>query len=397
VLNRSAPTRPSETQAEPQALRFVNARLILADRVHDGSLTVRDGLIEAIDGADAGGLVEIDCAGDMLLPGLVDIHTDHFEKHLYPRAHVRWDPIAAALAHDAQMIGAGVTTVFDSICVGSTEKDSERREILRPIVQAMKICRANGMFRADHLFHMRCEIVDPETPAALAEVIDDAAVRVISIMDHTPGDRQSRDLEAWIHRTMKATGRSREAVLALKQEMEERTRGLAERIGAEVVAMAQARGLRLLSHDDATPEHVALAAEHGVHISEFPTTLEAAEAARAAGLGIVAGAPNYARGGSQSGNVAVRDLLERGLVDILASDYVPRAMLDAAFGIAADPTLPYDLPAAIRLVTAAPAAAGGLTDRGTLAPGLRADLLRLRMAAGHPVVVSAWRAGERVA
>lgn len=391
-MNRHAPL----PNAAVSALTLANARIVARDRIIEGALRIEEGRFAAVvEGADVPAEA-IDCEGDFLVPGLVDIHTDHFEKHVFPRAHVRWDVVAAAMAHDAQIIGAGITTVFDSLCVGSAGAKEERREILKPMVEAIRLGRLHAMFRADHYLHLRCEIVDPETPALMDEVAGHDFVKVVSVMDHTPGQRQSRDVEAWLYRQGKATGQPREALITEMEDTIARAKGIGAKVRAEVVRRAQARGLPLLSHDDTTRADVDEAIADGVAISEFPTTIEAAEAARAAGLLTVAGAPNYLRGGSQSGNVAVRDLLERGLVDMLASDYVPRAMLDAAFRIGEDASLPYDLPAAMRMVSLMPARAGGLTDRGEIAEGQRADVLRIRRAVGHVVIAGIWRAGERV-
>lgn len=391
-MNLHAPV----TATQDDSIAITNAHLILSDRVIEGSIVVEGGRIVEIEPGRTDRPGAVDAGGDYILPGLVDVHTDHFEKHVFPRAHVRWDPLVAALAHDAQIIGAGVTTVFDSICVGSSEGNSDRAEILGPILDAIRVGRRNDFFRADHLIHLRCEIVDPQTPDLVAGVIDHPDVRLVSVMDHTPGERQSRDVEGWVHRKMAASGASREAVLAEMRAIQERAQGIADGVRAQVIAMAAARAFPTMSHDDASVEHVAQAVSDGVTISEFPTTVEAAEAARAAKLAIVAGAPNYVRGGSQSGNIAVKTLLQLGLVDILASDYVPRSMLDAAFRIADDADLSFDLPASIAMVTSKPAAAAGLADRGELAVDKRADLLRVRRVIGHPIVVAAWREGRRV-
>jgi len=235
------------------------------------------------------------------------------------------------------------------------------------------------------------------TPDLAAAVIDREFVRLVSVMNHTPGQRQSRDIEGWAYRQMKAKGYTREAAMVEMAEIVARAEGVSAVVEPAIIAMAKARGLPLMSHDDATVEQVAHAEREGITISEFPTTIEAARAAREAGQKTVMGAPNYLRGGSQSGNVALRDLLEEKLVDILASDYVPRAMLDAAFRIADDTALDYDLPASVRMVSLTPARVAGLTDRGEIAPGQKADLLRVRRAVVHPVIVTAWRSGQRVA
>lgn len=384
------------SKAHEASFLLTNARIVLADRIITGSITVENGVITAIDevlhGKDA-----LDFDGDYLLPGLVDIHTDHFEKHVYPRAHVRWDYTRAALAHDAQIIGGGVTTVFDSLCVGATTDNPERAQILGPMIDALEKTQAAGMLRAEHFLHLRCEITDPETVALTAANIDRAIVKVVSVMEHLPGLRQSRDIDAYVARASKSTGESDHIVREKIKLLVEEKSHIGEMVRPQVVALAKSRGLPLLSHDDTDIEHVDMAADEGVLISEFPCTMEAAREARARSMLTVAGAPNILRGGSQSGNVAVRDLLAENLVDILASDYVPRSLLDAAFMIAADEDLDFDLPAAVRMVTKTPAEAAGLKDRGEIAVGKRADLLRVGTHDGHPFLKTIWRQGTRVA
>lgn len=373
-----------------------NAKIVLNDTVVEGSVVIEDGRIAAL-GTGRAGAGALDFGGDYLLPGLVDIHTDHFEKHVFPRPHVRWDYMRAALAHDAQIIGGGVTTVFDSLCVGVSSEDSERAAILGPMIDVLERAQAAGMLRAEHFVHLRCEVVDPRTPELTAANIDRPLVRVVSVMEHLPGIRQSRDMDAYVNRLQKAGGES-EAIIRdrIAQMVAERS-DIGRTVRPEIVALARARGLPLLSHDDTDIEHVDLAADEGVAISEFPCTLEAAREARGRSMLIVGGAPNIVRGGSQSGNVAVRDLLAERLIDILASDYVPRSMLDAAFLIAKDPALDYDLAAAVRMVTKAPAEAAGLADRGEIAAGKRADLIRVGEHDGHPYLKAVWRKGHRVA
>ena len=377
----------------PSSGCLTNARLVLRDRVMRGSVTIEAGLIAAIGPPNAEG---VDCAGDFLIPGIVDVHTDHVEKHLFPRAGVVWDAMAALLAHDAQMIGAGTTTVLDSLCVGATMKNQERRQILGPLLDTLDAAVAANLMRADHLVHLRGEISDPATPALVDANFDRTSVRMFSVMDHTPGDRQSPDIKAW-------TAKMAAQMQIDAAESEARTDALIERsarhaatVRAHVTAAAAARNLPLMSHDDATPRHVDQAASEGVVVSEFPTTLEAAQAAKAAGLAVVAGAPNYLRGGSQSGNIAVRDLLAGGLVDALASDYVPRSMIDAAFRIGDDDSLAITLPQAVAMVTAVPARMARLSDRGSISEGLRADLVRVRPGPTCVTVCAVWRDGRRV-
>lgn len=373
-------------------ISLTNASLVLPDAVHRGAVRVVDGRIAEIADHIEGGT---DCGGDYLIPGLVDVHTDHVEKHLIPRMGVIYDYLGALLAQDAQVTGAGVTTVFDSISVGAFMKNPERREILDPLLDALEEGRGAGLFRADHLIHLRCEVVDIATIKLIDANIGRAPVRLVSVMDHTPGDRQIPSVEQWISRSRDLG--TPEELAAEFVHMKKRSETIGPKVRDHVVQVARAAGKPLMSHDDRSVEHIRQAVDEGVAISEFPTTLESAHAARAAGMAIVAGAPNYLRGGSQSGNVNVADLLQEGLVDILASDYVPRSMIDAAFRIAEDPDLPQTLPEAIAMVTSAPAKSAGLQDRGAIEVGLSADLARVKRHDRVAHVTALWRGGRRIA
>ncbi|WP_299481242.1 alpha-D-ribose 1-methylphosphonate 5-triphosphate diphosphatase [uncultured Roseibium sp.] len=372
-----------------------NAKLVMANEVVLGHLAFSKGRIVSVDAGVAPHSGE-DLEEDYLVPGLVDIHTDHFEKHVFPRAHVRWDPLRAALAHDAQIIGSGITTVFDSLCVGATIKNPERREILSPMVDALETAQSAGMLRAEHLVHLRCEITDAETARLTEENIGKEIVRMVSVMEHLPGRRQSKDIEGYIQRRMADSGETRAAVERDVQELLNHSDAISEEVRPAVVALAHTHALPLLSHDDTELHHIDEAVAENITISEFPCTLEAARKAKQHGMHVVGGAPNVLRGGSQSGNVAVSDLMLEQLVDILASDYVPRSMLDSAFMIASEGSFQEDLAAAIRLVTKTPAEVAGLSDRGEIATGRRADLLHVGMHGGHPFVKRAWVAGTRV-
>lgn len=375
---------------------ITNATLVTPEGEIRGAVRIADGRIAEVlyDSApqEAGAA---DWQGDYLLPGVIDIHTDHFEKHVFPRSHVQWDEMTAVMAHDAQMIGGGTTTVFDAICVGASMKQPERREILGPCLDAFSRLKEAGALRADHLIHLRCEVSDTETPALVAANIDKPLVKVASVMNHAPGDRQSPDVERYIARQAINMQISLEEARARTDELIARAAAHADNVRAEVASMVLSRGMALMSHDDATDEHVEIAHREGSTIAEFPTTIEAARAARARGMATVAGAPNILRGGSQSGNVAVRDLLVEHLVDMLSSDYVPRSPLDAAFAIADDPALDHGLYEAFSLVTRNPARAAGLDDRGAVEVGLRADIIRVRRIAGRIQMREAWVEGVR--
>ena len=373
-------------------LIFSNARIVTPEAVVTGTLRVEDGRIAAVEeGTSAAGE---DLDGDYLIPGLIDLHTDHLERHVAPRPGVMWNNVSAALAHDAQVATAGITTVFDSLSLMGEHKGVPRGKLLRPMVDGLEAARRQDMLRADHFLHLRCEVADPHVLDYLAVLVEDPAVRLLSIMDHTPGQRQYVQVEKWRQANRHRYNEAELDVLLKERQAAQEIH--ADRHRHAIADIAARRGLALASHDDETAAHVDEAVSLGVAISEFPTTAVAAEAARRHGLSILMGAPNVVRGGSHSGNVGAADLAKAGLLDILASDYVPISMLHAVCMLAEDP-VGLGLPQAIALVSANPAKAAGLDDRGTIAPGLRADLVRFRLVDGVPHIRSVWRAGKRVA
>ncbi|HME83169.1 MAG TPA: alpha-D-ribose 1-methylphosphonate 5-triphosphate diphosphatase [Roseiarcus sp.] len=376
---------------------FRNARIVTAERVFLGAVATEDGVIaEVHEGAVSRSGVDFE--GDYLLPGLVELHTDHLEAHFVPRPAVMWHAGSAVLAYDAQIAAAGITTVFDSFRVGTDEAELGFRVGERVAALADAVTRAAeaGLLRAEHLTHLRCEVPAPNVIDFLEEFLASRPTHLISLMDHTPGQRQFRDLETYFHFYGGMSGRGREEIEALARERRNvgAARAMANR--PRIVAIAKARGIVLASHDDTTIDEVKHAHADGVTIAEFPTTLEAAAASRAVGMETVVGAPNVVRGGSHSGNAAARDFAEAGHLDILSSDYIPAALLMAAFRLAETPAVG-GLSGAIRLVSKTPAEATGLNDRGEIALGRRADLLRVGLHDGEPVVRAVWREGRRVA
>ena len=373
----------------PGELLLKNARVVTATDCYAGCVLVRDGLVvEVRPGQTA--VPGIDLAGDHLLPGLVDIHTDNFERHVAPRPGVEWPMTAAMLAHDAQVAAAGITTVLDCLAVGDHRLGSPRPRILAEAVDTLHRARERDLLRADHLLHLRCELTVADTPATFAPYSGDSLLRMVSLMDHTPGQRQWADLAAF-RRTGIAADEQVDHLIRRRRDEQVRWATVHRQV---VAAMCRGRRLCLASHDDATAEHVAEALAHSVGVAEFPTTMVAARAARAAGMRIVMGAPNLVRGGSHCGNVAAAEVAAAGLLDVLASDYVPASLLFAAFLLHRD--LGYRLPAAVAAVSLTPARMVGLDDRGEIAPGQRADLVWVRHADRVPHAVAVWRAGMRV-
>ncbi len=375
--------------------RIRNAILVTADQHLPGSLAFEgDRITDIASGGSHHG--ELHWHGDFLLPGMVELHTDNLEKHLMPRPKVAWPVIPAILAHDAQIAAAGITTVLDAIAVGDIDPDSLRMQTLTSCVAGLHEAQNAGILRADHFLHLRLELAEKSLLDLFDPFLADPLLKLVSLMDHTPGQRQWTDLTHYRTYVTGKRGWSSDKVDAMLDDMllrQDRYAAVNRR-----AVIARCRTMRvpvpLASHDDTTLEHVDEGVGDGVAISEFPTTLTAARAARERGLGIIMGAPNLVRGGSHSGNVSASELARADLLDALSSDYVPASLLHAAFLLQRQG---FSLPKAIATVSRNPACMVGLTDRGEIALGLRADFLRVRVVDGIPVVLETWKAGARIA
>ncbi|AXS39154.1 alpha-D-ribose 1-methylphosphonate 5-triphosphate diphosphatase [Breoghania sp. L-A4] len=372
---------------------FRNARLVLADTVIHGDLCVRDGVIAAIDTASPG--AGEDMQGDWLVPGLIELHTDHLECHYAPRPGVRWNPLAAVQAHDAQIAASGITTVFDALRVGMDEDSRVTSADMRLLADAIEFAQTSDRLRADHFIHLRCEVSSPDALEGFHLFDDDERVRLASLMDHTPGQRQFVSLDAYKIYYQGKTGMSDAEFEAFSAMRMAQAGKYSDANRAAISSQCHERGIVLASHDDATQAHVDEAVGQGIAVAEFPTTLDAARASHKAGMKVLMGAPNVVRGGSHSGNVAARKLAEAGLLDVLSSDYVPFSLLQSAFMLA-ETVEGISVNAAINMVTKTPAEAVGLEDRGMIAVGRRADLVRVRTDGDVPLIRSVWREGRRV-
>lgn len=376
------------------SLCLANARLVLSDQVETGAVTIEQGVITDVSDGDHVPSGAIDCAGDLVLPGLVELHTDNVERHIEPRPEVDWPHLSALIAHDGELASTGITTVFDAMRVGSIHSGKGRYiDYARKLADELLAARADGMFKISHFLHLRAEICSETLLEELAAFGPDDRIGIVSLMDHTPGQRQFRDLSALKTYVAKKRGMNDKEFA----EHVEILLGLQQRFGAKheagAVTEANRLGAVLASHDDTTALHVATSAKNGVGFAEFPTTVEAAEACRAHGIAVMMGAPNLIRGGSHSGNVAAEELATANLLDIVSSDYVPSALLLSAFRLA---EIWDDLPRAIATVTANPAKAARLFDRGALQAGLRGDVLRVHQTVQTPLLRGVWSQGNKV-
>ncbi|MEL6681596.1 MAG: alpha-D-ribose 1-methylphosphonate 5-triphosphate diphosphatase [Pseudomonadota bacterium] len=375
-------------------LCLANAQLVLPDCVITGAVMIEDGVITELTEGDQVLDGAVDCVGDLVLPGLVELHTDNVERHIEPRPEVDWPHLPALLAHDGELASTGITTVFDAMRVGSIHSGKGRYiDYARKLADELLAARAAGMFKISHFLHLRAEICSETLLEELAAFGTEDRVGIVSLMDHTPGQRQFRDMTALKTYVAKKRGMN-DAEFA---DHVENLLGLQVRFGAKheagAVTEANRLGAVLASHDDTTADHVVTSARNGVGFAEFPTTVDAAEACRAHGIAVMMGAPNLIRGGSHSGNVAAEALAKRDLLDIVSSDYVPSALLLSAFYLA---KLWNDLPRAIATVTSNPAKAARLDDRGALKPGLRGDVLRVQQVDQTPLLRGVWSQGNKV-
>jgi alpha-D-ribose 1-methylphosphonate 5-triphosphate diphosphatase len=372
---------------------FTNAVLVLPDQTLAGTLVVRGDTISRIETGRSATPGAIDLDGDYLIPGAVDVHTDNLERQVLPRSLARWPSRSAMVAHDAQCAAAGVTTILDALCLGDLGFDTGRIQTFWDGVTDLDALTPTGLLKSQHYLHLRCEIPALDMLSCFDAVADHPLVRLISLMDHSPGVGQYADLE--FYRNLRRRGGLDEATVdrRIGELLEQRAR-VRDPNRRTLLDRVHGRGIALASHDDRTVEEIAENARDGIRISEFPVTMAAAQAAKAAGMDVIAGAPNVVRGGSHSGNIAAADLLRSGWVDVFASDYVPPALIEAAFLVAREGLV--DLPEAVAMITYRAADIAGLPDRGRLAEGQRADLVRVRVHETLPIVRQVWSGGERV-
>ena len=372
---------------------LTNARLVLGDEIIDGTVVLNDRTIAEFQPGRSNAPGAIDLEGDVLMPGIVDVHTDNLERQVQPRSNARWPSRSAMLTHDAQCAVSGVTTVLDALCLGDLGFDKDRIQTFHDGVRDLDALHGTGLLKSEHFLHLRCEMPASDVMDLLDPVADHPLVRMVSLMDHSPGVGQYADMERY--RAMRRREGLTDARIEQRIEELQTQRARYRDLNRErLLARMAGSGVTLASHDDRTEEEIEENHRDGIRISEFPVSMLAAKAARARGMQVIAGAPNIVRGGSHSGNVSAALMVREGAVDGLASDYVPASLLEAAFACVAEAGI--TLPQGVAMVTAHPADMAGLPDRGRIAAGQRADLVRVREHEGVPVVRMVWRAGERV-
>ena len=375
---------------------FTNAKIIMADEVIEGNLEIVDGKISQINIGECNLPGAIDCEGNYLCPGLIELHTDNVERHLNPRPNSFWPATSAIVNHDREVTGAGITTVFNALYVGDTMFGGRSHEHMKDACDAVAAIKAEGHLKADHFLHLRCEVSVGNLMEHLSVLLENELAQLVSVMDHTPGQRQFVSIDSfrsYYQTKYKMSDKDFAEFVDMQMAAQIKYSEINRRA---VVKEASERGIQLASHDDATIAHVDEAIADNVSIAEFPTTLEAARASYDAGLAVMMGAPNIVRGMSHNGNASARAFAAEGVLDIISSDYVPASLLHACL-VLEENIDEISLPQAISMVTSAPAKKVGLNDRGVLAPGMLADILLFNYTNSTPIVHQVWRKGERVA
>ncbi|WP_020203574.1 MULTISPECIES: alpha-D-ribose 1-methylphosphonate 5-triphosphate diphosphatase [Cupriavidus] len=374
---------------------LTRARIVLPDGVlSDSALLIEDGRIAAIepDAADVPRAAQvIDLRGQTLMPGLIDLHCDAIEKEAEPRSRVMF-PLDFAVAQvDRRNAAAGITTPYHALSFASTQFGVRNNETASQIVRTVAAFRAHSL--VDNRIHCRYEVTDASALPVLETLLEAGVVDLISVMDHSPGQGQFKTLEAYVAYMIGNHDMSREEAVAAADRKAAAQQGALARV-EHLLALAARLGVPAASHDDDSVQRIATMQALGVRMSEFPINLETAQAAVARGLPTILGAPNVLRGQSQSGSMRAIDAIRAGVADCLCSDYQPSTLIAAAFAAEREAELTPSQAAA--LVSANPALACGLSDRGRIEPGLRADLVAVATVAGQPLVTHTWSCGRLV-
>ena len=378
-----------------EAMYLTGARIVMRNEVMENSaLLIQHGVIASIEpqaGAGSTHVKHIDLTGQTLLPGLVDLHCDAIEKEVEPRSGVLF-PLDFAVAQvDRRNAAAGITTPFHALSFANTQWGVRNNDMAAELVRLIK--RTSTHRLVDNRVHCRYEMTDPTSVSLLQMLMEEGHVDLLSVMDHSPGQGQFKTLEVFVDYLMGNYAMDQKSALAAAR-LKIRARDGAPRRMRDLLATAAKHGIPIASHDDDSPHRIALMHELGVHMSEFPINLETSAAAIAKGLPTILGAPNVLRGQSQSGSMRAIEAIRAGWASCLCSDYQPATLIAAAFAVADSGAL--RLPDAVALVSANPATAGALSDRGCIAPHLRADLIAVSLNDRWPTVTRTWCAGRLV-
>ena len=380
------------------SLHIINANVVLPDSVlKNACVTVEDGLISKIYGSSSGGSV-IDAQGAYLMPGMIDIHSDHIEQVIEPRPGSVMALDFALHEQERQLINNGITTMYQSLSMWKTEgrrKAAREDAFVKQIVQTIARLSASPQLITNKM-HIRFDLTNLEAIPALIDMLDAGYISLLSFMDHTPGQGQYRDLERHREYTKALNPGLSDAELNERLERRMQAEKVPQKQLIDIARQANSMGVSIASHDDDSREKVDFV-RNMLHatISEFPVELDVARYAKESGMATLGGAANVMLGKSHAGNLSATEGIQNGCITILCSDYYPPSMLQAVFKLHKDFGMP--LHECAKFVTLAPAEAVGIGDRvGSIEEGKVADMILLDAAGDYPRLTAAITNGRVV-
>lgn len=370
---------------------IVNARIVTPERiVENGYVRVESGRIVEVGRAASGETVArypteshiVDAHGQLLLPGLIDIHTDAMDTEISPRRRADFPIDVAFRELERRMSGCGITTVYHSLHLGYdvAERNAESKYTRRAIFEQV-YAMAQRPTLINNRIHLRYELTGIDAFNIVLDLIEKGLIDLLSVMDHTPGQGQTS-----IANFLKYMGRQGLSDAEAQRKLADMraTPRLSPPQFGQLIGLAQAQGIPIASHDDDTAQKVDEMFAAGIRICEFPVSMEAAQRGKELGMSVIGGSSNVLRGGSLSGNLSIEEGINAGVIDSLCSDYYPPSMLHALFRLSANGM---SLPDAVKLATLHPARAVGIADRtGSIEPGKQADLILVDVSGGTPLV-----------
>jgi alpha-D-ribose 1-methylphosphonate 5-triphosphate diphosphatase len=371
-----------------------DCRAVVPSGVIEGaSVYIRDGIIEEVSlSAIRGRTKRVQADGLYLLPGFVDIHSDAIEREISPRPNVFFPVNIALFELDKRLATSGITTIFHSLSFSEGEIGIRSNRTVYDIIK--EINRLKSAFSINTMVHARYEITDDGAMAYLKKLMRDRQINLLSIMDHTPGQGQFREIASYKHyfgNMYNKTEAELDKIIEQKMESKGRVNGNVE----ELIRTCRQSGVPMASHDDDSPEKMGWLKENGIDISEFPVNMEALEAAQGVGIKVCLGAPNVLRGNSQANNLSARDAIINGRGDILCSDYTPMTMLHAVFTLVDLNILP--LSEAVKMTSLNPARAVGIgIETGSIEEGKKADMILVDTKDEVPTVIRTFVSGNEV-
>jgi alpha-D-ribose 1-methylphosphonate 5-triphosphate diphosphatase len=377
---------------DTNSIYITNASIVVKESVIDqGALLVKDGVIDAINPVAVKNFHHIDLKGKYLLPGMIDLHCDALEKEVEPRPGVHFPLNFACAQADKRNAAAGITSVFHAISFANEELGVRNNDMAKTVVQAVNDWQPHAL--VDNRIHCRYEVTDPDAIEILTRLMDQGMVHLLSVMDHTPGQGQFKDISAYQDYLVQTYRKDKKEAEKIIQRKFDSAKHVMDRI-KQITLHARQVPIPVASHDDDSPERIDMMHDLGIGISEFPINMDTAKRACKKGLFTVAGAPNLLRGKSQAGSMRALDGIRADAIDCLCSDYSPASLIVAVFQLAQLKEI--NLHDVVRLVTSHPAKACGLLDRGEIAVGKRADLIAVSQPGNLPQVTDVFVEGINV-